>query len=116
MYVIEEFFICLFHAGKRVFLPFMRFCPKRTHEETCVWARQAEEQQLDHVMGITGESVFFQVPGFDVVKDILPEALHMLDGGFMKNTCGRTFSGGSSHQTTPGYKRTSIDKLTNDIR
>ena len=82
---ISSFF---YSTGKRVFLPYMRFSERRTHEETRTWANEAMEAQLDHVMGITGLSVFFEAPNFDVVLDMMPEPMHMLDGGFMKNTCG----------------------------
>ena len=48
----------------------MRFCRRRTHAETLAWAREAVNDQLDNVMGITGVSVFFEAAGFDVVQDM----------------------------------------------
>ena len=67
-------------------------------------------------MGITGKSVFFNVPEFDVITDILPEPMHLLDAGFMKNTCGRAFNSGSGPQTRPGYKRTNPSALNDYVR
>ena len=86
------------------------------HDETLIWAEQAEEENLEEVNGIFGKSVFFQVPGFDVVQGILPEAMHLLDGGFMKNTCGRTFNQGKSAQTKEGYRRAPTDELSKILK
>ena len=42
--------------------------------------------------------------------------MHLMDGGFMKNTMGRTFNCGTSHQTRVGYKRSSIAQLSELVR
>ena len=94
----------------------MRFCPRRTHEETEEWADEVVSTGMDNMYGITGKSVFFQAEGFDVVKDILPESMHLLDSGFMKNTCVRTFNAGTSHQSRPGYRRSPVGTLSADMR
>ena len=102
--------------AKRFYPSFMRFSPRRTHEETVQWAEQAHSQGLDNVYGITGKSVFFGAEGFDVVNDILPEAMHLLDSGFMKNTCVRTFNAGTSHQTKAGYRRSLVGAMSDEMR
>jgi len=61
---------------------------------------------------VTGKSIFFDVENFDVVKGILPEPMHLMDGGFMKNTAGRTFRSGTAQQTRAGYRRTSSATLS----
>ena len=94
----------------------MRFSRRRSHEETEGWAEEVVSQGLDHVFGITGRSVFFQAEGFDVVNDILPESMHLLDSGFMKNTCVRTFNAGTSPQTRPGYRRSPVGALSDELR
>ena len=94
----------------------MRFCERRTHDETRNWGTEAVESQVDHVMGITGESVFFEAPNFDVIHDMMPDPMHLLDMGFMKNTCGRTFNSGVQHQKEPGYRRTSVAKLIDLVK
>ena len=104
----------LYIAGKRVFRTYMRFCDHRTHEQTLEWAEQAERDGMDHVYGITGKSVFFEAEGFDVVKDMLPEPMHLIDAGFTKNTC--TFHAGTAHQTRPGYRRAPTGNLSKEIR
>ena len=88
-------------SGKRVFHTCMRFSALRTHEETLQWANEAEENGLDHVNGIMGKSVFFEAPNFDVVQDMMPEPMHLLDCGFVKNTCMRTFNCGCLLYTSP---------------
>ena len=93
----------------------MRFCDRRTHDDTSRWAAEALESEVDHVMGIMGESVFFEAESFDVVHDMQPDPMHLLDLGFMKNTCGRTFHcGGANPQTLAGYRRSPVGKL-NDL-
>ena len=67
-------------------------------------------------MGLLEEVFFFEAPGFDVVRDMVPEPMHLLDRGFMKNTCGRTFKCGTGHQTEPGYRRTPSGKLSDKMR
>ena len=94
----------------------MRFCERRTHEQTLQWAEQVDRGEYLEVYGITGKSVFFDAPGLDIVRDIAPETMHLLDGGFMKNTMGRTFDCGSAHQTRVGYRRVPITKLNDIIR
>ena len=94
----------------------MRFSPRRSHEETREWARQTVDSNLDNVMGITGESVFFEADGFDVVLDMLPEPMHLIDLGFMKNTCCRTFKSGTTPQTEFGYRRCDSSSLSAKIK
>ena len=94
----------------------MRSCERRTHNQTLLWANEVVETGATEVMGITGKSVFFNVPDFDVVQQMLPEPMHLLDAGFMKNTCGRAFNSGCGPQTKPGYKRTSICTLNDYVR
>lgn len=67
-------------------------------------------------MGITGKSVFFNAEGFDVVKDILPEPMHLLDGGVMKAFCARIFKTTGTNMRIPNYKKTSTVMLSNLIR
>ena len=102
--------------GKRVFCPTMRFSQRRNHDQTLEWANLVEGGEYQELYGIIGKSVFFDVDGFDIIKDIPPDPMHFLDGGLIKNTCGRVFNSGSSHQTQPGYKRASITKLSDMIR
>ena len=71
---------------------------------------------MDHVYGITGKSVFFEAEGFDVIKDMMPEPMHLIDARFLKNTCCRTFNAGTAHQTKRGYRRTPTAKLSEDLR
>ena len=94
----------------------MRFSERRTHERTLHWAERVAAGEWEDAYGIMGKSCFFNVPGFDVIQDILPETMHLMDGGFMKNTCGRTFHNGPGAQTRPGYRRTSIARLSELIR
>ena len=94
----------------------MRFRPRRTHEQTVEWGTQAQAEAKEEVQGITGKSIFMEVEGFDLVKDILPEAMHLIDGGFMKNTCGRTFQNGQAPQTRKRYVRASTEVLTSILR
>lgn len=103
-------------SGKRVFHTCMRFSALRTHEETLQWANEAEENGLDHVNGIMGKSVFFEAPNFDVVQDMMPEPMHLLDCGFVKNTCMRTFNSGNAAQTIPGYRRSPSGKLSDEFK
>ena len=103
-------------SGKRFFPSFMRFSPRRTHQQTEEWADEALAQHQDNVFGIMGKSTFFKAEGFDVVNDILPESMHLLDSGFMKNTCVRTFNAGTSHQTKPGYRRSPVGALSDKLR
>lgn len=94
----------------------MRFSNRRTHDQTLAWGEMAQDEGLEEVNGIFGKSMFFEVPGFDVIQDILPEAMHLLDGGFMKNTCGRTFRNGSGPQAKKGYKRADPSKLSKILK
>ena len=102
--------------AKRVFRPYMRFSEPRTHVQTLEWADEVEEGQYLDKYGITGKSIFFKLDGFDLIHDIPPEPMHLMDGGFMKNTMGRTFNSGTAHQTRVGYRRSSIAKLSQLIR
>lgn len=108
MYGTLEVMISFISTDKRVFRPFMRFAKPRTHQETLQWAELVEEEGLAEYNGILGKSLLFQIPDFDIINDVLPEAMHLLDGGFTKNTCGRTFNNGTSAQTKPGYKRSPV--------
>ena len=103
-------------VAKRVFRPYMRFSEPRTHENTLTWADEVSGGQYLDKYGITGKSIFFKVPGLDIIHDIPPEPMHLMDGGFMKNTMGRTFNSGTSHQTRAGYRRSSIAKLSDIVR
>ena len=94
----------------------MRFSQRRSHDQTLEWAEKAEDENLDHYMGITGRSVFFDAENFDVVWDMMPEPMHLIDGGFVKNTLGRTFNSGASHQTRLGYRRSPSAHLSELIR
>lgn len=109
----KKHFKCYFHSpDKRVFRPYMRHAPRRTHEQTLIWAEQVQNGEYEEIMGITGKSIFFDVENFDVVKGILPEPMHLMDGGFMKNTAGRTFRSGTAQQTRAGYRRSSSATLS----
>ena len=103
-------------ADKRVFKPYMRYSDRRTHEQNLEWALAVESGDCQELMGMTGKSVFFDAKDFDIVQDMLPETMHLMDGGFMKNTCGRTFNSGASHQTRMGYRRTQVSALSDLIR
>ena len=94
----------------------MRFCEARTHEKNLEWAEEVSSGLYLDKFGITGKSIYFQVPGFDIVNDIPAEPMHLMDGGFMKNTMGRVFKSGTAHQTKEGYRRQSISRLTEMIR
>lgn len=83
----------------------MRFASARTHEETLEMAEKVEEEGLAEFSGVLGKSLLFDVPDFDIIKDVLPESMHLLDSGFVKNTCGRTLNNGTSAQTRSGYQR-----------
>lgn len=89
----------------------MRFAKRRTHEDTLAWGEKAQAEAKEEVNGIFGKSIMFDVHGFNVIKDMFPEPMHLLDGGFMKNTCGRTFRQGKSAQTKDDYRRAPIDEL-----
>ena len=94
----------------------MRFSERRNHRQNLIWADQVEGGEFEDAYGIVGKSVFFKLPYFDIVWDILPESMHLLDGGFMKNTCGRTFMSGTSAQTRQGYRRTNVGVLSDLIK
>jgi hypothetical protein len=100
---------------KRVFRPHHANAEQRTHANTIIWAQQSLEEGR-HVFGITGQSVFSIIPDFDLIKDIPPEPMHLMDTGFMKNTCLKIFNAGSSPQCKDGYRRTPIGKLSDIIR
>ena len=97
---------------KRVFTPHQTNSERRTHDQTLEWANKIEEGEYTIKNGIYGKSPFFGVDGFDVVYDMLPEPMHLLDAGFMKNTMGRTFNSGTAPQCRPGYKRTNTKRLS----
>lgn len=94
----------------------MRFSERRNHEKTLEWAEEVEAGLVTEKNGIMGKSVLFQISEFDIVQDLLPEAMHLLDGGFMKNTCGRTFNQGKSPQTKAGYRRAPVTELSEILR
>jgi hypothetical protein len=107
----------LHFIGKRVFLNHHRYFPIRTHDQTLAWAETVEEGTFASMMGITGKSVFFGASGFDIVRDILPEPMHLLDGGMMKALCSRIFkSNAGTNMRIPNYKKTSTKLLSNLIR
>ena len=82
----------------------MRHSDRRTHEQNLEWAVAVEAGECTELMGITGRSLFFEAPDFDTIHDMLPETMHLMDGGFMKNMCGRTFNSGAGHLTRLGYR------------
>ena len=94
----------------------MRFSDPRTHEQNLEWALSVENGETTEAMGMLGRSVFYDASGFDTVYDMLPETMHLMDGGFMKNTCGRTFNSGAPHQTGDGYRRVNCSELSELIR
>ena len=94
----------------------MRDAERRTHEQTEQWANLVEDGEALDAYGITGKSVFFRASGFDVIQDLMPEPMHLLDAGLWKNTMGRVFQSGTSQQTRPGYRRQNIGQLTSLIR
>ena len=94
----------------------MRFSDRRTHEQNLEWALSVEAGLATDAMGIVGRSVFFDASDFDTIYDMLPETMHLMDGGFMKNTCGRTFNSGAAHQTRDGYRRVNCSELSELIR
>ena len=100
---------------KRVFLSHMRFATQRTHEETLIAADQVSSGEYQDINGVIGKSAFFAAKDFDVIDDIPPEPMHLLDGGFGKAILSRTFNSGTSQQSEPGYRRTSIAELTSKI-
>jgi len=67
-------------------------------------------------MGIIGKSVFFQCTDFDVVEKMLPEVMHLMDGGVFKNLMARTFQSGTAPQTKDGYRRVKSTELSRLIR
>lgn len=102
-------------SAKRVYRPIHSNEAIRTHEDTIRWAEEAETTG-DHSHGIIGQSVLMDFPRFDVVKDLVPEPMHLLDMGFMKNICGRIFNSGTAPQTKRGYKRSPTGKLSQLLR
>ena len=106
----------LYISAKRVFLGRHRFQPLRTHEETLEWANIVDAGEAREINGIVGKSLLFDVPNFDVVWNTLPEAMHLLDLGFVKGLSGRVFNSGTAAQTMLGYRRTSIAELSNLVR
>jgi hypothetical protein len=88
---------------------------ERTHVNTLAWADHAERTG-EPIYGITGRSIFFNIENFDVVKDMPPEPMHLMDAGFMKNTCLKIFNAGNSPQCKQGYRRTSITRMSNILR
>ena len=105
-------FIYSILADKRVFLSHQRFAKERTHEETLIAANQIMSGECQEVKGVLGRSPFFDAKDFDVITDIIPEPMHLLDGGFAKAIASRVFNSGTSQQSEPGYRRTSIAELT----
>ena len=103
------------NRSKRVFRPHHFQMDERTHDNTMIWAEQAV-QQGSHVNGIIAKSIFATIPNFDVIRDMPPEPMHLLDTGFMKNTCLKIFNAGTSPQTKPGYRRSPIGQLSELLR
>ena len=93
----------------------MRFSPERTHIETLIAANQVVAGEFQEVKGVIGKSAFFEAKDFDVINDIIPEPMHLMDGGFSKAIAGRVFNSGVSQQSEPGYRRTSVAELTRKI-
>ena len=93
----------------------MRFCEERTHEETLIAANQVQDGEFQEVKGVIGKSAFFEANDFNVITDIIPESMHLLDGGFAKAITGRVFNSGVSQQSEQGYRRSSIAELTKKI-
>ena len=104
-----------FISVKRVFLSRMRYCEERTHEQTLEAANQIVAGEYSELKGVIGKSPFFEARNFNVITDIIPEPMHLLDGGFAKALASRMFNSGSSQQSEPGYRRTSIAQLTKRI-
>ena len=96
-------------------MSYMRFSQERTHEETLIAANQVISGEFQEVKGVIGKSAFFEAKDFNVITDIIPESMHLMDGGFAKAILGRTFNSGTSQQSEPGYRRTSIVELTRKI-
>ena len=94
----------------------MRDAERRIHEQTEQWVNQVEDGEALDAFGITRKSVFFRAPGFDVIQDLMPERMYLLDAGLWKNTMSRIFQSGASQQTRPGYWRQNIGQLTSLIR
>ena len=113
--VINIMGTCIIFTVKRVFLARMRFCPERTHDETLLAADQIVAGEFSEIKGVIGKSPFFEARNFNVITDIIPEPMHLLDGGFAKALASRMFNSGSSQQSEPGYRRTSIAELTKKI-
>ena len=61
--------------------------------------------------GIVGRSVFFDALGFDVIRDMYPEPMHLMDGGFFKALMAKMFRVSNVQPHKAGYKRTSIVEL-----
>jgi len=94
----------------------MCFYDLRTHDDTVKWAEQAETlTEGQHVYGITGRSVFLDVKEFDVINHMLPEPMHLLDGGFFKNLMGKIFKINNTQSHVPGYKRISTPPLNESL-
>ena len=105
----------IYISVKRVFPSHCRFAPLRTHDETLQAANQVEYGECSEVRGIIGKSPFFQAENFNHIEDIVPEPMHLLDGGFTKNIAGSAFNCGVSQQSEAGYRRTSVAVLTKKI-
>jgi hypothetical protein len=90
--------------------------PLRTHEDTLRWAESVEEGLFTSLMGITGKSVFTTAHGFMLVHDILPEPMHLLDGGFMKSMCAKIFKATTNTNIRiTNYRKTSTVLLSSLI-
>ena len=104
-----------FFADKRVFRKHLRYIKERTHEETLDLAESVASGEYTEMKGIMGKSPFFNAHDFNIIDQIIPEPMHLLDGGFTKNIAGRTFNSGTSQQSEPGYRRSPIGPLTDEI-
>ena len=97
-----------------MFPRFMRNMKLRTHEDTVKWAEKGTKEK--DVYGIMGKSVFMEVvPNFDVVKDMLPEPMHLLDGGFFKNIMGKLYNVTAAKSHNVMYRRSKTDGLNVEL-
>ena len=75
--------------------------PQRTREEIFEIIQKIENDQdltIDEAKGITGRSVFFDLPSFNFVRDIVVDYLHCVCIGVVKRTVELTFKVGSNRQ------------------
>lgn len=90
----------------------MRYSPSRSHEDTLQWANEIENGLAEEINGIKGRSVLFDIPEFDIIHDVPPEPMHLIDGGFTKGLMARMFNVGTSNLHHPGYRRDNTVKLS----